>query len=103
MISTPMESKLNILCDASSESVYATMYCHMIGSWKYLKNMRPDICFVVNTLIQFLMDLSHVHLIAAKHILRYLSGTIDYELKYEANQKINLEGYVDSNWVGCHR
>ena len=27
-------------------------------------------------------------------------GTVDYGLKYEANQKINLEGYVDSDWVG---
>ena len=27
-------------------------------------------------------------------------GTIDYGLKYEVNQKINLEGYVDSYWVG---
>ena len=44
------------------------------------------------------MDLRHVHLIAAKHILRYLKGTIDYGLKYEANQKINLEGYVI--WIG---
>ena len=49
----------------------------------------------------------NVHLIAAKHILRYLRGTIDYGLKYDANQKINLEGYVinlegyvDSNWAG---
>ena len=25
---------------------------------------------------------------------------IDYGLKYDANQKINLEGYVDSDWAG---
>ena len=39
-------------------------------------------------------------MIAAKHILRYLRGTIDYGLKYESNQKINLEGYVDLDWEG---
>ena len=27
-------------------------------------------------------------------------GTIDYGLKYEVNQKINLEGHVDSHWIG---
>ena len=27
-------------------------------------------------------------------------GTVDYGLKYDANQKINLEGYVDSYWAG---
>ena len=31
-----------------------------------------------------------------KNAVRYLKGTIDYGLKYEVNQKINLEGYVDS-------
>ena len=35
-----------------------------------------------------------------KHILRYLKGTVDYGLKYEANQKNNLKGYVDSDWTG---
>ena len=69
----------------------------MIGSLMYLTNTRPDICFVVNTLSQFLIDLRHVHLIAAKHILKYLKGTFDYGLKYEVNQNINLEGYVDSD------
>ena len=63
-------------------------------------NTRPYICFFVNTLSQFLIDPRHVHLIVAKHILRYLRGTVDYGLKYEANQNINLEVYVDSDWVG---
>ena len=40
------------------------------------------------------------HLIVANHIMRYLKGTVDYGLKYEVNHKINLEVYVDSDWVG---
>ena len=71
----------------------------MMGSLMYLKNMRPDIFFVVNTLSQFLTDPRNVLLIDAKHILRYLRGIVDYGLKYESNQKIKLEGYVDSDWV----
>ena len=27
-------------------------------------------------------------------------GTIDYGLKYDVNQKINLEVYVDLDWTG---
>ena len=57
----------------------------MIGSLMYLTNTRADIYFAVNTLSQFLTDLRNVHLIAAKHILRYLRGTIDYGLKYDVN------------------
>ena len=92
-MATPMESNLKLLNDASSESIDATMYHQMIGSMMYLMNMRPNIFFAMNTLSQFLTDPRHVHLILAKHILRYLKRTIDYKLKYDANQKINLEGY----------
>ena len=42
----------------------------------------------------------HVHLIDGKHVLRYLKGTVDYGLKYDANQKLNLQGYVVSDWAG---
>ena len=89
-MTTSMASNLKLLCVASSESVDATMYRQMI----YPINTRLDICFAVNTL-------RHVHLMVAKHVVRSLKGTIDYGLKYEMNQKINLEGYVDSDWAGC--
>ena len=41
-----------------------------------------------------------IHLMVSKHAMRYLKGIVDYGLKYEVNQKTNLEGYVDSNWAG---
>ena len=95
-----MEYNLKLLSDASSKTVDATMYRQMIGSLMHLTNMRPDICFVVNTLNQFLMDTRHACLIAIKHVLRYLKGTMDYGLNYDTKQKINLHGYVDSYWAG---
>ena len=73
MIATPMESNLNLLCDASSDSVDATMYRQMICSLMYLMNTRPNSCFAVNTL-------RHVHLMVEKDAVRYLKGTIDYGL-----------------------
>ena len=49
-MSTPMESNLKLLSDASSESIDATMYCQMIGSLMYLMNTIPYIFFAVDTL-----------------------------------------------------
>ena len=77
-MTTPMASNLNLLSDVSSESVDAMMYRQMIGSLMYLPNTRLGICFVVNTLSQFLMDLRQVRLIVVNHVLRYLKGTMDY-------------------------
>ena len=84
-----MALNLKLLSDASSELVDATMYHQMI----YLTNTRPYICFAMNTM-------RHVHMMVAKHVVRYRKGIVDYGLKYEANQNINLEGYVDSYWAG---
>ena len=64
----------------------------MICSLMYLTNTRTYICFAKNTL-------RHVYLMVANHAVRYLKGTIEYGLKYDTNQKINLEGYVDSDWA----
>ena len=76
-MATPMASNLKLLSDVSLETIDATVYCQMIGSLMYLTNTRLYICFAMNTLSQFLTDPRHVHVIAAKHILRYLKGTID--------------------------
>ena len=88
-MTTPMELNMKLLSDAL---VYATMYRQMIGSLMYLTDTIPDTYFAVNTL-------RHVRLMVAKHVAMYLKGTIDYVLRYDANQKINLEDYVDSYWA----
>ena len=62
-MTTRMESNLKLLSNASSETVDTTMYHQMIYSLMYLKNMRPDICFSMNTL-------RHVHLMVANHAVR---------------------------------
>ena len=88
---------LKLLSDASSEMVDATMYHQMICSLICLMNARPNTCFVVNDLSQFLIDLRHAHLIE-KHAQRYLKGIVEYGLKYDINKKTNLHGYVNSYW-----
>lgn len=47
-----------------------------------------------------MVDPRQVHLIVAKHVLRYLKGTIDYGLRYVADCEFRLVGYTDSNWAG---
>jgi hypothetical protein len=99
-MNTPMEVKLKLLVDTSSELIDATLYRKIIGSLMYLMNTRLDICFSVNTLIQFLVEPRCVHLVAAKHVMRYLKGTIDYGLSYDGDHDFTLSGYTDADWAG---
>ena len=41
-----------------------------------------------------------VHWAAAKHVLRYLQGTLDFGLKYVRGDGLRLAGYTDSDWAG---
>ena len=99
-MTTPMTMNLKLLSDTSSETVDATLNRQIIGLLMYLTNTRPDICFAVNTLSQYMVEPRHVQLITAKHVLSYLKGTIYYGLRYVADCKFKLLGYIDSNWVG---
>eukprot|EP00253_Pinus_taeda_P011230 PITA_11230 len=69
-MSTPMITNWKKLHASDSELVDPTLYRQLIGSLMYLVNTRPDICFAVNTMSQFMCEPRKVHWVAAKHILR---------------------------------
>jgi hypothetical protein len=94
-MSTLMVTNLNLLSDTSLETVDATMYRQMIGSLMYLTNTRLYTCFSMNMLSQYMVEPRGVHLIATKHVLKYLKGTVDYGLKYVSDHEIRLQGYID--------
>jgi hypothetical protein len=96
-MNTPMETKLKLVVDTSSELIDATLYRHIIGLLMYLTNTRPYICFAVNTLIQFLVEPKRVHLVAAKHVMRYLKVTLYCGLSYNGDHDFRLSGYTDSD------
>ena len=81
----------------SSQDVDSTLYRQLIGSLMYLMHMRPDICYTVNALSQFMSDPKHIHWVATKHVLRYVQGTITYGLRYTSSSGLLLAGYVDSD------
>ena len=99
-MSTPMETNLHKLKEATAESklIDPTLYRQIIGSLMYLLNTQLDIYYVVNALSQFMCQPREVHLVVVKHILMYLQGTIGYQLKYE-NTNLELHGYIDSDWA----
>jgi hypothetical protein len=99
-MNTPMEMNLKLLVDTLSELIDGTLYRHIIGSLMYLTDTRPDICFAMNTLSQFLVEPRHVHLVAAKHVMRYLKGTLDCGLNYDGDHDFTLSGYTNSYWAG---
>jgi hypothetical protein len=66
----------------------------------YLLNTRPDICYAVNVLSQFMSQSRQIHWIVAKYVLRYLQCTIGYGLRYASSVDLSLQRYANADWVG---
>jgi hypothetical protein len=98
--STPMATNGKELYSSDSGLVDPRLYRQLIGSLLYLVNTRLDIWFAVNTISQFMVEPRRVHWIAAKHVLWYLMGTIDYVLDYFRGDGVRLAGFTDSDWAG---
>ena len=58
---------------------------------------RADIGFAVTTLSRFNQNPMSKHIAAAKRVLRYLKGTIDYGITYGLEE--GLRGYTDADWA----
>lgn len=77
-----------------------TEFRSVVGALQYLTLTRPDICFAVNQVCQFLHQPTTHHWTAVKRILRYLKDTPDHGLFYQPGSLL-LEAYSDADYAGC--
>jgi hypothetical protein len=78
-------------------------YPAMVGSIMYAATItRPDIAFAAGLLARTASKWNKTHVHAARHLLRYLRGTTDLCLTFDAigGQRLAL-GYADADWGGC--
>ncbi|XP_073222612.1 secreted RxLR effector protein 161-like [Cicer arietinum] len=59
---------------------------------------RPDIAYVVGRLSRYTSNPSKEHWQAVNRVLKYLKGTINYNLVYSGYPSV-LEGYTNASWV----
>jgi hypothetical protein len=100
-VQTPMEARLHLSKESKSPGVDATQYRSMVGSLRYLIHTRPDITYSVGIVSRFMESPTSEHLAAVKHILRYVSGTLNLGVKYRRGEEnLCLTGFSDSDMAG---
>lgn len=72
----------------------------MIGKLQYVVQNISNIPLVVGIFAIFFAIPKENHMMKVKRILRYLKGTKDCGLYYKKNEKIELNVFIDSDWVG---
>jgi hypothetical protein len=103
---TPLVPNMH-LSKASTEEIdrfrcLGVNYRSAVGALSYLSTAtRPNICFAVSHLSQFLENPGIHHWEAFIHVLCYLLGTADYGLVYPCSAEPSLHGYTDANWGNC--
>jgi len=100
VMSTPMNKKEKLCKNDGAEKVEETYFRGLVGCLMYLTATRPDILYAVSILSRFMHCASEVHLKAAKRVVRYIKGTINYGVKFQKKLDLKLLGYSDSDWVG---
>ncbi|XP_070033036.1 uncharacterized mitochondrial protein AtMg00810-like [Nicotiana tomentosiformis] len=76
-------------------------YRGLIGKLNFLTHTRPDLCFAMQYLSQFLKAPRVPHMAVALHVLRYLKGTPDLGILLNKSSDFSLYGYCDSDWATC--
>jgi len=81
----------------------ASEYRKLVGELLYLAlYTRPDIALAVMRLAQHNAAPEPCHYAAAKHVLRYLAGTLNVRVHYGGIAiNADLHGYSDSDWASC--
>ncbi|KAK2966107.1 hypothetical protein RJ640_001521 [Escallonia rubra] len=100
LVSTPVECGVKLSKKDVGEKVDPTFFKSLVGSLRYLTCTRPDILFGVWLISRYMEALTGTHMKAAKRILRYLKGTIEFGLFYSPSNNFKLLGYRDSDWAG---
>ncbi|CAL9010567.1 unnamed protein product [Prunus brigantina] len=99
-VSTPLVATDKLQREDGSEAADESLYRKIVGSLLYLTATRPDIMFSASLLARFMHNPSKMHYGAAKRVLRYIQGTIDYGIEYVTGKSALLVGYYDSDWSG---
>ncbi|XP_015163272.1 uncharacterized mitochondrial protein AtMg00810-like [Solanum tuberosum] len=97
---TPMSAIETLKVEDGGLSADATRYRRVIGKLQYLSFTRPDICFSVNKLSQFMQTPSETHWKVVKWELRYLQGTVHFGLRLMSRNSLSLHVYSDADWAG---
>eukprot|EP00253_Pinus_taeda_P027589 PITA_27589 len=97
---SPFQSGVKLSVSCTSPEVDATLYRQLVGKLLYLTHTRPNLSFVVGLVARFMQNPRESHWKAAKRILRYVRGTVQFGINYSAKEAPLLVGFTDSDWAG---
>ncbi|KAJ3687146.1 hypothetical protein LUZ61_016310 [Rhynchospora tenuis] len=100
-VAFPIEQNHNLSTADGAPMDDPERYRRLVGRLIYLTITRPDLCYSVHVLAQFMHAPLDVHYNAAIRVLRYLKGSPGQGIVLSADNDFLLSGYCDSDWASC--
>ncbi|XP_059310206.1 uncharacterized mitochondrial protein AtMg00810-like [Lycium ferocissimum] len=97
---TPMNLNEKLQQEDCTERANARSFRSLVGGLIYLSHTRPNISYSVGVVSRFMSNPLKHHFGAAKRILHYVVGTLEYGIWYSHVSNFILLGFTESDWVG---
>lgn len=97
----PLDIHVKLTPDLGDSLPNPLVYQRLLGQLIYLTITRPDICFSVQLLSQYMNKPTTAHLQAAYCLLRYITGSVSQEILLVSQSAAQLTAYCDSDWASC--
>ncbi|XP_031280995.1 uncharacterized protein LOC116139469 [Pistacia vera] len=97
----PLDQNFKISKTTGVPLVDPSPYRRLIGRLLYLTITRPDICYAVQLLSQFMDHPTSTHMATAHKVLRYIKAAPGQGILLSSKSQLQLKAFCDSDWASC--
>jgi hypothetical protein len=99
-LTTLMESNAKLCAGEGKDLDDTRMYRRLVGNLIYLTLTRSDIIYAVRVASRHMQNPKKTRLESVKKILRYVKGTLDYDILYQKDGVCQVISYCDADYAG---
>ena len=96
-VSSPMDPSCKLTADSGKLMSDPTIYRHLIGKLNYLTHTRPDLCYAILSLNQFMQQPSEKYFTVALRVLCYLKGSPNQGIFFTASHFFTISAFCDAD------
>ncbi|XP_019054705.1 PREDICTED: uncharacterized protein LOC109115299 [Nelumbo nucifera] len=100
-ISVPIEQNHHLALAKGALVENPNQYQRLVGWLIYLTITRPELCYCVHILAQFMQSPRQEHWEAALRVVRYMKGYPGQGILFRSDSDLCLYAYCDSDWASC--
>ncbi|XP_019053228.1 PREDICTED: uncharacterized protein LOC109114670 [Nelumbo nucifera] len=99
--SVPIEQNHHLALAKGALMHNPNQYRRLVGRLIYLTITRPELCYCVHILAQFMHSPRQEHWEAALRVVRYMKAYSGQGIVLRSDSDLRLYAYCDSDWASC--